>query len=60
MNNDFDLSQVKSPADIRQLDESQLKQLAAAMRRPLLDKLSAHGGHVGPNLGMMEAIIALH
>lgn len=60
MKNDFDLSQVKSPADIRQLDETQLKQLAAAMRRPLLDKLSAHGGHVGPNLGMIEAIIALH
>ncbi len=60
MKSEFDLSQIKSPADIRQLDEQQLKQLAAAMRRPLLDKLSAHGGHVGPNLGMMEAIIALH
>ncbi len=57
---EIDLSAIHSPADIRKMDESQLKELAAAMRRPLLDKLSAHGGHVGPNLGMMEAIIALH
>lgn len=57
---EIDLSAIHSPADIRKMDESQLKALAAAMRRPLLDKLSAHGGHVGPNLGMMEAIIALH
>ena len=57
---EINLSEIKSPADIRRMDESQLKVLAAELRRPLLDKLSAHGGHVGPNLGMMEAIIALH
>lgn len=58
--NTTDISAIKSPADIRQMDEKQLKDLSVAMRKALLDKLSAHGGHVGPNLGMIEAIIALH
>lgn len=56
----INLSAIKSPADIRQMDEQQLKVLARSMREALLEKLSAHGGHVGPNLGMIEAIIALH
>ncbi|MDE7165758.1 MAG: 1-deoxy-D-xylulose-5-phosphate synthase [Bacteroidaceae bacterium] len=56
----MDISAIKSPSDIRQMDEKQLKDLAVAMRKALLEKLSAHGGHVGPNLGMIEAIIALH
>ncbi|MDE6642519.1 MAG: 1-deoxy-D-xylulose-5-phosphate synthase, partial [Muribaculaceae bacterium] len=56
----MNLSEIKSPADIRQMDEKQLKELAGSMRKSLLEKLSAHGGHVGPNLGMVEAIIALH
>lgn len=58
--NTIDISAIKSPSDIRQMDEKQLKDLAVAMRKALLEKLSAHGGHVGPNLGMIEAIIALH
>lgn len=56
----INLSAIKSPADIRQMDEQQLNVLARSMREALLEKLSAHGGHVGPNLGMIEAIIALH
>ncbi len=60
METNIDLSKINSPADIRKMDEAELKALAAALRKPLLDKLSAHGGHVGPNLGMVEAIIALH
>ncbi len=60
METKIDLSKINSPADIRKMDETELKALAAALRQPLLDKLSAHGGHVGPNLGMIEAIIALH
>lgn len=56
----INLSEIKTPADIRKMDVNQLQLLAAEMRKPLLEKLSAHGGHVGPNLGMMEAIIALH
>lgn len=57
---DIDLSAIKTPADIRKMDIAELTQLAAEMRGTLLDKLSAHGGHIGPNLGMVEAVIALH
>ena len=56
----IDLSEIKSPADIRKMDLSELTQLAAELRGTLLKKLSAHGGHIGPNLGMVEAVIALH
>ena len=49
----INLSAIKSPADIRQMDEQQLKVLARSMRKALLEKLSVHGGHVGPNLGMI-------
>ncbi len=57
---DIDLSEIKTPADIREMSLPELTQLAAEMRATLLKKLSAHGGHVGPNLGMVEAVIALH
>ena len=56
----IDLSEIKSPADIRKMNLSELTQLAAELRGTLLKKLSAHGGHIGPNLGMVEAVIALH
>ncbi len=56
----IDLDSIHSPADIRSMSIEQLTQLAAEMRTALMRKLSAHGGHVGPNLGMVEAIIALH
>lgn len=58
--NDIDLNEIKSPADIRNMSLPELKQLAAEMRAALLEKLSVHGGHVGPNLGMVEAVIAMH
>lgn len=54
------LNQIKSPADIKKMDIGQLTELASQMRATLIKKLSAHGGHVGPNLGMVEAIIAMH
>ncbi|MBD5326696.1 MAG: 1-deoxy-D-xylulose-5-phosphate synthase [Muribaculaceae bacterium] len=57
---DFSLEDIKTPADIREMDVEQLTRLAAMMRSSLLKKLSAHGGHIGPNLGMVEAVIALH
>lgn len=57
---EIDLSEIKSPADIRKMSLPELTQLAAEMRSTLLEKLSAHGGHIGPNLGMIEAVIALH
>ncbi len=57
---EINLSEIKSPADIRKMSLPELTKLAAEMRSALLEKLSAHGGHIGPNLGMVEAIIALH
>lgn len=54
------LEKIKQPSDVRQLDMEQLKELAAEMRAALLKKLSVHGGHFGPNFGMVEATIALH
>ena len=54
------LSNIKSPQDIKGLNTEQLTTLAQEIRQALLTKLSVHGGHVGPNLGMVEATIALH
>lgn len=55
----IDLEKI-TPAGIRKMDPEQLRAVAAGVRSALIQKLSAHGGHVGPNLGMVEAIIALH
>lgn len=54
------LKDIKSPADIKGLSIEELTDLAAQIRQALLTKLSKHGGHIGPNLGMVEATIALH
>lgn len=54
------LSNIKSPQDIKGLNTEQLTTLAQEIRQALLTKLSIHGGHVGPNLGMVETTIALH
>ncbi len=60
MTTDINLEEIKSPADLRTMSADQLKQLAKEMRQALITKLSRRGGHVGPNLGMVDAIIALH
>jgi 1-deoxy-D-xylulose-5-phosphate synthase len=54
------LNELRSPADLKGLSISELNELAGMLRQTLLQKLSAHGGHVGPNLGMVEATVALH
>ena len=54
------IEQVNSPADVKRMSVSELKVLGDEIRQALLNKLSVHGGHVGPNLGMVEATIALH
>lgn len=54
------LEHIDSPADIKHLDITALSTLANEIRTVLLQKLSDHGGHIGPNLGMVEATIALH
>lgn len=55
-----ELTEILSPSDIRKMSIDKLDTLADKLRDTLLDKLAAHGGHIGPNLGMVEAIIALH
>lgn len=42
------------------MNTAELTELASGLRAELLKKLSAHGGHIGPNLGMVEAVVALH
>ncbi|WP_091073662.1 1-deoxy-D-xylulose-5-phosphate synthase [Microlunatus sagamiharensis] len=54
------LRQVQSPADLKALDEAQLPQLAAEIRAFLIENVSRTGGHLGPNLGVVELTIALH
>lgn len=54
------LENISSPSDLRKLSISELNVLASEMRMALISKLSRHGGHFGPNLGMVEATIALH
>lgn len=54
------IEKIDSPKDVKRLSVGQLNDLAGEIRQALLAKLSAHGGHIGPNLGMVEATIALH
>ena len=54
------LEKITCPADVKSLGGEELKSLAQEMRGALLKKLSIHGGHFGPNFGMVEATIALH
>lgn len=57
---DFLLNEVNEPQDIKSMNLDQLKELAQEMRRLVLERDSAVGGHVGPNLGVMELTIAFH
>ena len=54
------IEQINSPKDLKQLTTEQMTVLAGEIRQALLNRLSACGGHIGPNLGMVEATIALH
>ena len=54
------LSGLSSPADLKRLDVAQLEDLADEIRQLLVEKVSATGGHLGPNLGVVELTIALH
>ena len=54
------IEKINRPTDVKNLNSEQLHILADEMRQALLQKLSKHGGHFGPNLGMVEATIALH
>ena len=54
------IENINGPADVKKLNIAQMTVLASEMRDALLTKLSCHGGHFGPNFGMVEATIALH
>ena len=54
------LEKINSPKDLKNYSVDEMKELAKEMRTALLKKLSIHGGHCGPNFGMVEATIALH
>ncbi|MCD8304290.1 MAG: 1-deoxy-D-xylulose-5-phosphate synthase [Prevotellaceae bacterium] len=54
------LETINSPADVKKLAVAELEALCGEMRTALITKLSKHGGHCGPNLGIVEATVALH
>ena len=54
------IEKIKSPADLKALDIESLKVVADETRAAVLNRVSKHGGHVGPNLGFVEATVALH
>ena len=54
------IENINGPADVKKLNIKQMTVLASEIRDALLTKLSRHGGHFGPNFGMIEATIALH
>ena len=54
------LAQIQGPADLRRLTRLQLAELANEIRRFLVDQISETGGHLSPNLGVVELTLALH
>ncbi|EME8064452.1 1-deoxy-D-xylulose-5-phosphate synthase [Enterococcus faecium] len=54
------LDTINSPTDVKKLSVEEMKQLAEEMRQKILQKDSDVGGHVGPNLGVVELTIAFH
>jgi len=54
------LESIKSPADLQGLSYEQLTELSAEIRQFLITKVSKTGGHLGPNLGVVELTIAIH
>ena len=54
------LDSIESPADVKNLSIPELEQLAAEIREELITVLSKTGGHLGPNLGVVELTIAMH
>ena len=54
------LSEIKSPADLKGLSAAQLDQLSGEIRSFLIEQVSKSGGHLGPNLGVVELTIAIH
>ncbi len=56
----LDVTQIQDPAFLKQYSVSELEALAKEIRRFLIEKVSVTGGHIAPNLGVVELTIALH
>ena len=54
------IEKIQSPVDLKGLDLKALQVVADETRRAVLNRVRKHGGHVGPNLGFVEATVALH
>ena len=54
------IENINSPADMKGLSIDELNVLADEVRKGILNRVSEHGGHVGPNLGITEATVAMH
>ncbi|GAC53460.1 1-deoxy-D-xylulose-5-phosphate synthase [Gordonia amicalis NBRC 100051 = JCM 11271] len=54
------LDRISSPADLRSLAEAELETLASEIRTFLIEKVAATGGHLGPNLGVVELTLGIH
>ena len=54
------IEKINGPEDVKKFNIEEMTPLAEEMRHALLKRASIHGGHFGPNFGMVEAIIALH
>ena len=53
------LSKIKSPHDVKKLNDEQLKKLCTEIREKLVETVSVNGGHLSPNLGVVELTVAL-
>ena len=54
------LDRISSPQDVRRLTSQQADDLAAEIRTFLVEQVSRTGGHLGPNLGVVELTLAMH
>ena len=54
------LDTIDGPEQLRSLTDAQLRQLAEEIRQEIIEKVAAHGGHLAPNLGVVELTMALH
>ena len=54
------LDRINGPKDLKTLNAAERKELAQEIRQAMLKRASIHGGHFGPDFGIVEATIALH
>ena len=54
------LKNIQSPADLKKLPKTQLREISDELRQFIIDIVSVHGGHFGASLGVVELTVALH